>query len=802
MYKEVCPPFSDRSNLSVGTVDDPRSGLLRHLFQCQLLTNEEALYVLQTLNNLSKEEEEDVFVKKEEEEEEEEKKEEEETGWSGSPILKHLKRHGKRLSRVGLLLLRAISKLKRMKNKAKGWRLEYSLWRATLARAAVTGKLPENQQNDVVWEGLLVKCCKEILQCSFWRSLENRQNPFVLLLSKIAPQRCQIRESGETILAKMETFPLFGQAFRQWMDASLFGLYTTKEGEEDEDEFEELSERRQMEFFELTSDPNRHLVFHWWLLKRQDLLCVFLTREYMANLVPQIPGLLNVLERTFNWTEFVRITFRVINQVRGLVNKYGWSILFCGDSLLLPLLDEASLKDAEEEEEDSKKKRKAPRGGSEPPKKKLKKRQKPKNKSNDAPEEAAAAEEEEEYDIPVDCPYKLELVNPLKTNETRSQQQLLVVLDRLIPIYQTLRRHKNIPHTYANMIGLLQAFDQERADQFLEGLPKKKTSMQDLTCCLLGQQEMQKHFYQRHQQDFVSLVYASRNKVPAVSLRVLAELPANEQLNEHGITTRHFAEMTSWIDRCSHMDENKALEEILRPFGASIAGFEMIQKLKIAHESKQGKKTIINGLLQLAIHHQYTYSLLHSFSYLWNRHISFRIEELPKHYIENQIRAIRRRFCLKEKDPIPDLPCTLLVCRVCDHIFSLTATEKTMWIAKDSFGYNNISGCQGTGEQYCSRENVIAHQTVKDVQLTKIWMLGQAVLWRKQLILMCPKCSIQYVYTETCAYMSQYGYVCSACTFSYRQGDDTSLQTSLAKFPTKMKRRTAKTKLNQLSVTF
>lgn len=695
-----------------------------------------------------------------------------------TPLINVLMQHDPMLAYTASQLLQLLEMIQLSENCSKDNRLGAQMWITLLCRTAITKKLPTSQQDDIVWEGVLVNFNQEVLQCSFWRSLENRNNPFVLIMGKAAPQRCQIREGGETILSKFETHPQFAHAFWQWMDCTLFGLYRYSR----ERDVVYLTPQRQLEFFELTQDHEKYVLFHWWLCKRQDLLCIFFTREYLAYLVPLQPGLLHVLQHTFNWAEFVRISNKVGNDVRQLINRHGWCALFSSFSTELSseLLSEfeSDSEDSDSEEEDLK-----------PTKKNSKKRpsraktQKPKKKSK-----TEDLNDSKEEDLPEEFVFEKDGSKNLKNHE-----KLRNILEKLQPIYKEHRTHKAIPHSYAGMIRLILQ-DPSRRVQYLNSLSKKKVQ-QDLQCCILGQQEMQKHFYQRHQQDFLSLVFASRNKVPPASLAPIHTLSPDEHFNEHGITAKHFSEMEAWINRCVDYDEDKALQ-ILRSFGASVVGFEAILKLKRAHESKQGKKVIVNGLLQLAIHHQYTYSLLHSFAFLWNRFASFRLHRLPLHYVENQIRAIRKRWCLQENDPIPDIACVLKICKVCDHIFSLTNNDKTRLKASDSFGYNYVAVDLATGDEYCSRKKVIAHQTIKDVQLTGVWGLGQAITWDKQLILMCPRCSLFFVYSERCLYLREFGFVCSACTIEVGGPE------AAAKFPVQPKRKQKKVKLNHLAVSF
>jgi hypothetical protein len=63
--------------------------------------------------------------------------------------------------------------------------------------------------------------------------------------------------------------------------------------------------------------------------------------------------------------------------------------------------------------------------------------------------------------------------------------------------------------------------------------------------------------------------------------------------------------------------------------------------------------------------------MLHAFAPLWKRNSEFNVTPLPQHYLDNQIAAIRGRFQLGPNDPIPDCAIYLLICRVCENVYSL-----------------------------------------------------------------------------------------------------------------------------------
>jgi len=541
---------------------------------------------------------------------------------------------------------------------------------------------------DIVWQGALRYGNADLLMCSFWKPLDNRDNPWILLLSKITPQRCQIREASDTVIDWMKLCPEFGRDFRQWIDCGLLGLYKNSNRKE-------LTLARLVQFYELTRTPVRHLLFHMLLLKQQELLCIFTTRLVLMYLLPQQPALLAAL--AFPWNEFVDICHRMFDKLVDQINDSGWA------SLLLP------------------------------------------------------------------C----------HADGTTTFEHLIQWLDHLTPYWLQLvtrQLEDTLPRTYASLLAADKMAQQEvkivESTVATNGRRKRKRKVrrnkekpEDLLLCVEAQREMQSIFYHRVQSGFFSLLYSSRNKVPPFTLRPYDGVPLSD-LNEHGITKTHFVQLSACVDRLpDNCTENEALD-LLLAFGASERGLQCLKQLKIDHESQQGKKTIVNGLVNVAIRFPYTNALAHTLALLFTRHQTFRVYRLPLHYLVGQVEAIRGKWGLSPTDSIPIDACWLKVCRVCDNVFSLINTEKIKWRASDTFGYKYVCANLATGDEYCSRGKVIAHTHVRDTELSKIWILGHAIVWRGRIYMLCPgvNCGIPFVFSEQSFYLANRGYLCSACS--------------------------------------
>lgn len=683
--------------------------------------------------------------------------------------------------------------------------LGIEMWRATLAQAASAfrrGKLPEDCNvpgQDIAWEGVLKNGHSDLMQCSIWKPLDNRDNPWILILSKVFPQRCQIREASDTVIDWMKLCPEFGADFSAWMDAALvFGpLFATTDPPNRSRS--RLSLKRLTEFYDMTGTPERHSLFHMLLLKHQELLCIFLTRLYLCHLLPQQPALLAAVRATFFWSKFVTICGTLANQLHDQINREGWGCLF-GQPLdgmdkwfdaLLPYWRYISK--AGEEDMLPRTPESIQSAISAVPKETLDKFSPRIVILKILHRHGEGAELRLVEDILIPSSVTMEtLLNmaPLRdwidpSTGTLNVASMGPICDALVqagchdphphlqlrvqaascpdvvstgPIH--IRNETPVP-THASRGG--PAPKPTRRKRKRKKRTKEKAA--ELQICLDAQREMQTIFYHRVQSGFLGLLYSSRNKVPPTTFQPYPGVDSKD-MNEHGITNTHFAQLAAWVDRLSpDCSEAEALR-LLPAFGASEKGMKILNRLKHDHESQHGKKTIVNGLLHFAMWFPYTNALAHSLAFLLARHQTFQQFALPKAYMEGQIRAIRGKWGLKPTDPIPLDACWLKVCRTCDHVFSLTNDDKVIWKAIDTFGYKYVCANLATGDEYCSRNTVIAHAHVKDTRLTKIWILGRALVWRNRIYLLCPgdSCGIPFVYSERSAYHGERGYLCSACS--------------------------------------
>lgn len=206
-----------------------------------------------------------------------------------------------------------------------GFRLAQAMMLAGLSRVATGGP-------DVEWFGSLKNYGHEILNCSIWKSLETRNNAVVLALSKALPQRCQIRETGDILLKKfggvIDSDPAkcqppdagFETAFAGWFECSLLGLF--------EHSRFVLPVSRLLEYCEMTNTPARRQFFFRWLLKRQELRAIFAIRDYMMQILPYQPSVLQSIRKTFDWDNFASACGDASAKLADVIGQHGWAVLF------------------------------------------------------------------------------------------------------------------------------------------------------------------------------------------------------------------------------------------------------------------------------------------------------------------------------------------------------------------------------------------------------------------------------------------------------------------------------------------
>lgn len=276
------------------------------------------------------------------------------------------------------------------------------------------------------------------------------------------------------------------------------------------------------------------------------------------------------------------------------------------------------------------------------------------------------------------------------------------------------------------------------------------------------QRDMQPVFYTRMQRRFVDLVFSSRlNRSTAAP--PLQEQSENARL---GIRAEQLQELSEWVERCAlgGVSESRAMD-MLHSFGASSRAVQLLQNLKITYDSRtQGAKQVSNRLRAIRDSHPYSSALLCAFAMLWKRYNELQFCSLPLHYVENQLAALRGRFGLRAHTAVPLEACYLVVCLVCQSVYSIHNDDEssTVYNPAESFGYKDVRSDLRTGQLFCRRQ-VTAHQDFPQTELAHIWLLGRAVVFAGKRWILCPQpnCGMPCALSKDPRHYNDHGYSCS-----------------------------------------
>jgi hypothetical protein len=154
-------------------------------------------------------------------------------------------------------------------------------------------------------------------QISCFVTLRTRENPTIHVLSKCLPQKCQVRQFADTVLACLDDSTRFADRVSEWLLAMLFGAYRASGVR--------VGFRR---MFEWHSQRFRNpLLFEWICkaaIKRHRLLAMFACREYLTFMVDDSPAWTASLSASFRWGEFTHHTHAAADTLRRMVVDYGW----------------------------------------------------------------------------------------------------------------------------------------------------------------------------------------------------------------------------------------------------------------------------------------------------------------------------------------------------------------------------------------------------------------------------------------------------------------------------------------------
>jgi hypothetical protein len=674
------------------------------------------------------------------------------------------------------------------KKKDERARLGHDLFRIVLCQTALslqtkqqqgTAKQPPAKTPPVLlpFEGFLHYFNTEIQQCSFWTAQANRLDPVVQTLNKALPQRCQTRDGGETTLSKFASNTTFSQAYSQWLDCSLLGMYSHSTYS--------LSTLRVLEFMQIMSTAEQRRAFYMWLLQRQDLLCIFVSREYLMYVLPQQPSLLDVIKKNFCWERFTSLCVQAMAGVRFLVDRHGWPVLFVGDHVPSPAAAivlkprkrkrQSSSSSSSSSDEDGS-------GGTQQHAQVLKSTTDQFNRlcqdwldrpvTHDPPSLTQDA-----TDLVPD-PALFEIRDKTTEDQQPVKFAKFTALLRRVWEFWQVSDHRLLPRRFAALLEYLDKAEkdrQESSNKPEEKKPRKRKSgrqtTEDLLILLRQQQGFTGLFYDRQQPSFWQQVFSTRGKVPPTSIVRPAGVK-EDQMMSRGITRSHYEQLESWIAKCIDYDENKAVQ-MLVSFGMPKSTLDKVRLVKKLYDTRRyGRKQVSIELLQWKIKYPYSYALLHCFAFLWRRHMELRVHELPMHYLQSQLTAIRGRYGLRPTDPIPDTATRLTVCTVCRHVFTLHSTRVKKLNPNEAFGFQKVTVDIRTNIMYCSRTSVADHIDFKHCALKYLPLLGRVLEFNRKLWILCPQpgCGQPFVLNPDplVSLYNEHGYGCQWCTLKAR----------------------------------
>jgi hypothetical protein len=186
----------------------------------------------------------------------------------------------------------------------------------------VTIGLPQRK----IHEGSIEDKLHLLLKCSFWADMKSN-NPFVHILTKATPQRCQIRNL-DTILYNYSQDDNFFKFLKSILEVSLFGLYRHSGVVIDVQQRLIIWQQ-----FYTYSKP----MLRSWIRNGHQCLLFFVLKEYLVFSTKFVPSLRNELTEQYKWNVFEGSVVSAMNQVRNNIKADG--LVFSGLEHMLNTLN-------------------------------------------------------------------------------------------------------------------------------------------------------------------------------------------------------------------------------------------------------------------------------------------------------------------------------------------------------------------------------------------------------------------------------------------------------------------------------
>jgi hypothetical protein len=256
--------------------------------------------------------------------------------------------------------------------------------------------------------------------------------------------------------------------------------------------------------------------------------------------------------------------------------------------------------------------------------------------------------------------------------------------------------------------------------------------------------------------------------------------------------------LQEWLDR---LDVNTARLSVdvfpfLHHLGVPQAAItDMLDIVSEYDDYRLGQRQLTNRLSQFERMSPYSFYMMQIVCLMWLECGAVSVYELPRHYIDNQVIALRTKF---------DIPATsryvmrnrlnFHYCSVCRIVYSIVRTPATAGTGKGrllksplttdgvvcastkdrsrrhkhkdfSFGYNGAVLDYFTGLVYCKLDNRVAHRRCSAQPLQSVMLAGRVIVYDRQLVAMCPEpnCGLPFIYCGDTSVYTHRGYICHVC---------------------------------------
>lgn len=226
----------------------------------------------------------------------------------------------------------------------------------------------------------------------------------------------------------------------------------------------------------------------------------------------------------------------------------------------------------------------------------------------------------------------------------------------------------------------------------------------------------------------------------------------------------------------------------LVPLGGAREGARQLARLQHQFDhQRDGKRHFREALGRVAAAFPYTLGLLRHGARLWRIQQGVQLVHLPDHWLHAQT-AWLSHWCRHADGGAPTVPvgpprvqleheppllvprelCEVYFCQVCDQVYSSVQRAEQRTRSHYQYGLANprVDVLAAQLEAYCNNARRVGHLRCEDQPLTHVPVLGQMLVFRKECLLLCPRCgALAQLYTE-CYTVD--GYLCARCTCAER----------------------------------